>query len=147
MDKLPIEIRPGMESDANFILSSWLKSYRQSYFARVMTNTIYFDNHHSVLRRILKRATVLVASNVDSPDQIYGYIVFEMVDGIPVIHYTYVKHTFRGMNIAKLLYNQAKGAQEAAVYTHHTRVVESLSRNYNLVHHPYLAFELPKESE
>ena len=137
----PISIRPGTADDASFIFSSWLKSYRQSYFARTISNTIYFDQHHAVLRRLIKRCSTDIACNPEDPSQIYGYIVHESVTGIPVVHYVYVKQTFRNMGIGKALLEKAKTFEEAGVYTHHTKMAEKLAAKHSVTHHPYLALE------
>lgn len=143
--KLPIEIREGIVDDANFILNSWLKSYRRSMFACKMTDTVYYDCHHEVLRKLLKSCTVLVACPPNDPGQIYGYIVAEVVDNVPVIHFAYVKHTFRGFGICTALVNKVKPENAGAMFTHYTRFSDKLAAKFSLVYHPYLAFKLPKE--
>lgn len=145
MDKQLISLREGEADDAPFILNSWLKSYRVSNFARTITNTVYFEGHHTVIRNILKKATVLVACNQQNPSQIYGYLVYEKVDNVPVIHYCYVKHTFRGLGIGKKLLLSAKTLEEPGVFTHHTKSAERSAVKYALVHHPYLAFNVKDE--
>ena len=146
MSSSPITLREGVIEDAPFILNSWLKSYRVSNFARSMTNTVYYEGHHPVVRKILKRAKVTVACDPSHPSQIYGYIVHEMVEDIPVIHYCYVKHTFRNMGIASNLINSVKESDQAGVFTHHTKNAERIAPKHNLIHHPYLAFNDVKES-
>lgn len=144
-NKVPLEIRQATPEDANFILNSWLKSYRQSNFAKAITNTVYFEGHHKVIRALLKKSSCLIACNEQDPNQIYGYIVSETVSNIPVVHYAYVKQTFRSMRIGQILLNKVKKPEEAGVYTHSTRAAEKLAAKYNLIHHPYLAFAEAKE--
>lgn len=141
-NELPITIRPALESDVAFIFRSWLKSYKNSWFAKNIENTIYYSEHHKVLERLMSEKTVLIACNSDDTDQIYGFMCCEKTEGINVIHFIYVKHVFRNMGIAKrLLEVQGHDPKTAGVYTHHTRIAEKLAPKANLVYHPYLAFK------
>jgi hypothetical protein len=83
---------------------------------------------------------VTVAVNPHDDSQIYGYIVSEIKDGILVIHYVYVKHTFRKIGIAKeMLDSVRKDGSVAALYSHGTMVGDRIAPRYNLVYHPYVA--------
>ena len=87
---------------------------------------------------------MLVACNPSDPSQLYGYILAGEEEGVIVIHFLYVKHTFRNMGIGKTLLDAVgHSSDNAAVYTHHTRMADRLSSKYNLVYHPYLLFDLP----
>lgn len=138
-DNLPVWIRKANQEDVNFIFNSWLKSYRSSLFAKPMTNTVYYSEHHKVLERLAKNSEVIVACSKDDPTQLYGYICAEKIEGVFVLHYVYVKHTYRNMGIAKLLLNTLdRDPEQAGCYTHHTRIAEKLAAKYNLIYHPYL---------
>lgn len=138
-ENLPIRIRNINEEDVSFVFNSWLKSYRFSSFAKSIRNEIYFTNHHKLLEKIIARGTNYVACNKDDPGQIYGYIVGEEVDGFLVVHYVYVKHTFRNMGIAKLLLDQiGYNPETASLFTHLTDIANKLAAKYNFVYHPYL---------
>lgn len=135
-----VRIRAATEEDVNFIFNSWLKSFRDSAFARNITDTVYFDQHHKVLEDLLKSCDVLIACNNINSGEIYGYIVTERVSGIFVTHFAYTKHLYRGLGIAKSLFKEA-GADfsVASVYTHSTKSSERYAEKYNLVHNPYVA--------
>ena len=136
---LPTKMRLATEDDIGFIFNSWLKSYRNSYFAKPISNTVYFAEHHKVIEKLAKTSQILIACNKEDEAQIYGYVCAEKVDGIFVIHYAYVKQPFRRLGIAKLLLSSFDhDFSQAAVYTHNTNIGEKLSMKYNLVYHPYL---------
>ena len=99
----PIRLRPSVEEDLPFIYNSWLKSYRFSHFGEKITNTIYFTDHHKVLENLIKQSKVIVACNPEDPSQVYGYIVGGAREGVFLLHFLYVKHTFRNMGIGKTL--------------------------------------------
>ena len=143
---LPIRIRPAIQEDVPFIFNSWLKSFRHSHIGRLVTNEIYFNSQHKIIEKILQENTVMVACNQEDPSQLYGYIVAGDVEGHFILHYVYIKHTYRNMGLAKTLLNTfSHDPSTASVYTHHTRVAEKLASKYNFVFHPYLLFNM-KES-
>jgi hypothetical protein len=139
-EELPIAIRKAAPSDISFIFSSWLKSFRDSRFASAITTTIYYTEHHKVVERLLKTCDVYVACNPKDGTELFGYICAEKVDGILVVHYIYVKNTYRQLGLAKTLLNQfSHNPSAAAIFTHNTRASEKLASRFNFVYSPYLA--------
>ena len=135
-------LRPLTEEDYPFLYNSWLKSYRFSPFAERITNTIYFEDHHKLIEKIIDNSKTLIACNPSDPSQLYGYIVAGEEEGVLVVHFVYVKHTFRNMGIGKTLLDaMGHDKEKAGVYTHHTRMADKLAAKYNFVYHPYLMFE------
>lgn len=139
-ETLPFRIRPATSEDVSFLFSSWLKSLRDSGVAsRGISNTIFFEGQHKLIEKILQNASVHVACSVDNPAQLYGYIVAEKIEGIFVMHYIYVKHTFRRMGIGQALLNSfSHDSGAASCATHLTRMGERLLVKYNFIYHPYL---------
>ena len=148
MNQSNCRIRKAIDDDLPFIFNSWLKSYRFSHFGEKITNTIYFEDQHKVIDKILKTSEVYVACNIEDPSQLYGYIAVGEEEGVFVLHFIYVKHTFRNMGIGKTLLDAVgHDSSNASVYTHHTKVAEKLSSKYNFVFHPYLLFDLETFNE
>jgi len=140
-----VRLRPAGQEDVNLIFNSWLKSYRSSYATKNITSTFYFSEHHKVIERILKVGKTIIACNDEDPSQVYGYVVGDEVDGIFVLHYLYVKHSFRGLGIGKVLFNSFDhDPTVAALYTHHTHSAHRLAAKYNMLHHPYILLNYPK---
>jgi GNAT superfamily N-acetyltransferase len=136
----PIRVRPATESDAAFIFSSWLKCMRGSNFAKEITSTVFFSEHHRVVERLLKTCQVYVACDENNVDDIYGYGCAEMVDGVFVLHMIYVKHTYRNLGIGTLILNSFKhNSEHAGIYTQHTPVAVRLAAKYRMVYSPYVA--------
>lgn len=135
-----VRIRPAIEDDIPFIFSTWLKSFRDSFFAQNISTTIYYAEHHKVVERLLKSCSVYVACDDNDLSQLYGYICAEEIDGIFVLHYVYVKHSFRWLGIGRQLLNAfSHDATRVAIYTHCTKVSRALGNKFNLVHSPYIA--------
>lgn len=136
---LPISIRDAEEGDISFIFSSWLKSYRPGLLCKHVDNTIYFAEHHKLVERLLRRSFTIIATDPADPATIYGYLTYERVEGLLVIHYAYVKHTFRAMGVLRQLLASLKHDWKlAGLYTHSTIISARLSMKYNLIYHPYI---------
>lgn len=148
LSNLPIRVRPAVQGDVNFIFNSWLESFRRSLFPKNIINEVYYSEHHKVIENLLKTATTLILCNEADSAEIYGYICAERVQGIFVLHYVYIKHTYRKLGLGKLLLNQFDhDTSNAAICTHMTKIAERLSTKYSLVHNPYVALTGEYEAE
>lgn len=145
--KPPFRLRKATQEDVGFIFNAWLKSYKYSLFAKNITNTIYFSEHHKVIENLLKKHETLIACNNEDPSQIYGFINAGQIDGFFCLNYIYVKQSFRNLGVGKALLNGFDhNPEHASVITHWTRMAERLAAKYNFVYHPYILFNL-EESE
>lgn len=134
-----ITFRQPTEADLPFIFSSWLKSFRNSNFAKNILNNTYYSEHHRIIEEILKISTVLLACDKSNVENIYGYIVAAKLDNMFTIHYVYVKHTYRRMGLAGLLIGAFQlDPREPAYYTHDTHMANILARKYRFEYNPYL---------
>lgn len=146
---MPVRVRPADQSDVSFIFNSWLRSFKKSNQVKEVNAHIYYENQHKVIETLLKRCTVMVGVNPEDATQIYGYSVCEVIDGVNVIHYVYVKELFRRLGIGRELV-KACGIDlkaSAACYTHRTPLSYRIERNVNVVFHPYLLYAIDKEAK
>ena len=135
----PITLRAADEGDVEFIFSSWLKSYRGSLLFSKVQSSIYFPEMHKLIEKLLTNFPVIVACSSEDPSQIFGWICAGEVQGIFCLHYIYVKHTYRKLGVAKLLFNSFKhDVGSMGLYTHTTKLAEQLAPKYNLIHHPFI---------
>lgn len=142
MSDSSIKIRKATESDIPFLFNSWLKSYRSSNYAASIDNTIYYSEHHKVIERIFRYYDVLIACDLNDDNHIYGFACAGHTENIFTIHYVYVKHTFRRMKIAtKLLAAFNHDSSVASLYTHQTKTASALAPLFNMIYHPYIAFD------
>jgi ribosomal protein S18 acetylase RimI-like enzyme len=136
-----IEIRGAYLEDVNFIFATMLKSYRHaSTFARKISNEVFYKYHHAFLDSCLKRpgSRVMVAHPKGEPDVILGYLLSERrEDGEEVVHYTYVKKSFRQMGVARALWKTLE--DKKYTITHYTVDADWVMKKYsNLTYNPYL---------
>lgn len=129
-----IEIRLGKPEDLDFILATWLRTYRHhSQFAKKISNPVFYENHQKIIERILERgAQVRVVHPVGEPDTILGYSCLENNNNIPVVHFIYIKKAFRDFGLAKKLVWETEG------YFSHLTDNLDLSLHPKFVYNPYL---------
>lgn len=129
-----MKIRPMLESDVNFVLSTWLKSYYEEMRRNGSKGVIYpkddvfFQGHQERIKDILKTAKAEICTAPDDDNQIIGWVVYDLNS----IHYCYVKQVFRKMGVAKALISRALTARS---YSHHTKYTKFI--NKGLKYDPY----------
>jgi len=140
---LPVELRRARKSDIPFITSSWLKSHRYGYSSQSVPNTVYYHQHHKILEEVIPRSVVLVACNHEDPDQILGWMCAEVVDTAMVIHYVYVKKSFRKFGLAKRLVQTMAEVEDPPAFmcTHSNREVRDIVEKKEIIYNPYLLFD------
>lgn len=146
-------IRDYEPQDEAFIISSWLKSFREGNgptsqrcpcgsprFPWDVPQDIYYECHHAVVCKILQRTstTTKVAVDPNERDLIYGYAVFEEIPGIHVFHYIYVKKPFSDFGIARKLIESAPFEIRSVYASHKTHVGKRLIERLGLTYCPYL---------
>jgi GNAT superfamily N-acetyltransferase len=104
-------IRSEKSGDRNLILSSWLRSALQFpiwHEGRIGSPSINLppgggtplhSTHQSILKKILDNSLVLVASDPEEEDHVFGYCVFEK----DCLHWIYVKKDLRRMGLGSYL--------------------------------------------
>lgn len=138
------ELRGFETEDLNFIYSSWLKSHRDSQFAKNVPSDLYYHYQKDLIDRILERSQVLVAVNPDLPSQIFGWSVGEQRGNIHILHYVYVKYPYRKLGIAKALagpFVHANGGRPT-LCTSRTWKGRQSPFEGRLIYNPYLLMEL-----
>jgi|SRR5688572_11308790 len=142
---LPVRIRDLRAGDINFVLKSWLKSYKESMFATNIPGAVYFDEHKQVIMGELARGSeIVVAVNEEDDDQIIGFLCFDRtrLGTCLIVHYIYVKSPFRKMGVGRVLMDEAIGRCDhnpdlPIVITHSSRDFGRFWPSY-AVYNPYL---------
>ncbi len=127
-----IELRPANADDMNFVYSSWLSSVATGEKRRTPKEIVY-KNHREIMARALNKSYVLIACMHDHKDQILGWLCYEDT----VLHYVYVKQTFRKHGVASMLVNHLN-LDEPYTVTHWSWRLWDISKTHKLVYNPYL---------
>jgi len=104
-------LRSEKTGDRNLILSSWLRSALQFpiwHEGRIGSPSINLppgggtplhSTHQTILKKLLDHSYVLVASDPEEDDHVFGYCVFEK----DCLHWVYVKKDLRRMGLGTYL--------------------------------------------
>jgi len=140
-EAIPVKLRPAGENDRNFIFSKWLKNYKfSSRFAKRIKNDVFYKWHQLILENILARpsCSIVIAHPTDDPDVNLGFICFETIEDLKVIHYVFVKPEFRNFGLGRTLYNHAMDDSIGGFFTHWTYPVDAIEpKLIGMVYDPY----------
>ena len=109
-----MNLRPLRESERPFVLSSWLRSYRNAPTMRLVDNATYYAKQAELILAVLDASRTTVAADPEDDTVIWGFIVVEY----DVCHYAYVKHLMRRNGIAREMWLAAGSPPWASALTH-----------------------------
>jgi len=136
---IDFKVRDVCTEDISFIMSTWLKSYRKTQDNKRIVNGVYFPHTSNIITTILSGAKVLIAYNPLEEDHIYGYIVYNYLEEVLIIHYTYTKRQFRRFGIMRSMIEQLKKSTELpTICTFATPVYDVLKDRMNLMYNPFM---------
>jgi hypothetical protein len=110
VDAAPCIIRPAVESDADFVRSTWLKSASETFIGRSIVPPVYFARWAPLIDGALQRSTVLVACDEEMPGVLLGWLAYELIPtakGIKYplcLHYLLTKHGFERAGVSRALF-------------------------------------------
>ena len=127
--------------DKSYVYSTWLKCYKhESDFGKKIHPSQFFYWHQKVIDRILDQpdSVISVACLSDNEDVIVGYLVYQD-QSKPVLHFCYIKPSFRLMGIAKQLFKDNNINIEDSFFTHWTFPINKILPKFqNMIYDPYL---------
>jgi GNAT superfamily N-acetyltransferase len=123
-----VTIRPAKQDDIPFIFSSWLKSYRESEFAKLIRNDVFYTEHHALIDNCIKKGMVFCAVNKTDDQQIFGWISVDLATQPASLDYIYIKHPYRGLGIATML---MQIVPVPYIYTHQGKMFHDKGNTYN----------------
>ena len=133
---MDIELRQACDADTNFVLNSYLRCRRHDRATTLITNAVFFPAEERQFKAVLGRATTVVACAADDPDQIYGWLTYEMAADVAILHFCYVKHPFRRFGIAAKLVAAATSLANASLPVVITHTARAVPPQY--LYNPYL---------
>lgn len=145
MNALPAEInvkyRGAQAGDINFILHSWMESYRP--YRRKVHNNYYYMGQQALIAALAEKAKLLVCCDATkgSENFILGWVCGEM--DVPTdtltLHYIYVKGGYRLAGIGRdLLAQMGRLPGTKIVCTHWTQVARECRERYRLMFNDFL---------
>ena len=104
MDKSLINLRQSTDNDRNYLINTWLRSYREHStwgFIHKMPEKQYNIRYRQVILSILAlpHVRVDIMTPADDPELILGYAVTEPA----TLHYCHIKKAYQRLGLSKLL--------------------------------------------
>ena len=88
---------------------------------------------------MIKRSNVLICCDPEDFNHIYGYVVYEDIAGVSVVHFIYLKQPFRKIGLAKRMLEHLQFREhEPLVISYENKKLRGMKWNYNLVAIPKL---------
>jgi hypothetical protein len=143
MENLDKILRPPNPNDLNFIYSSWINSYNDNNFFNPIKGPAYYGYQKLLINKLLNQSEVSVICNPEDKDQIFGYAVYELrPDSEPIIHWLYIKYTFRKLGLARFLLDSIMGIAKAdrVLITFKGTWYKSYASKFNHLYLPKLAW-------
>jgi hypothetical protein len=134
-----IQIRHVQPQDISFIYSTWLKSFKHdSMLGKSLRTGVFFENYREVIDHILSESTVLIACLPEDSNVIIGYLVFQP----NIIHYAFIKESFRRLSVCRQLITNAKLDINHCEFTHLTLKITNFIQAYaGLTYNPVLLYK------
>lgn len=142
-DELSVGIRTGQETDHAFVLSSWIKSYKQSPVVSREPHAVYFPFQKGIAERALKVGSLVVLCNPSDHDQVYSYAVVERRPASLILHWLYTKAFCRKLGFARLLLEHVAGElpKDVQLFASHIPphgFFEHLKAKYPITYNPHM---------
>lgn len=133
-----IKIRAMRDSDFNFIINSWLKTYKYSGpHVRRMLDSLYYEYYEPKVKELIRRSDIYIACLREDEDVIVGYLAIEPKETFDVIHFVLVKDLWQRMGIGHHLLCAA-APKLKTYFSHWTSPMQSLVNKYPFVYNPFL---------
>lgn len=118
------------DGDFNFIISSWLKTYKYSGpLVKRMRDRDYYETYEPIVKRMIAKSDMFIACQREEPDIIVGFLAIERHKEHDVIHFTLVKDLWQKIGVGKYLLTAAEPKMKT-YFTHWTSPMESLSHKF-----------------
>lgn len=129
-----VTLRAGVEGDRSYVMATWLNNFYMSRMARMMDRPLYFFEQKKVAERLLKRARLIVASNTENPDHIFGWVVGERAEDLPdggysIVDYCFVKSDYRELGVGRALVDAITSGSSKVFFTHLPPAEQAQSRD------------------
>jgi hypothetical protein len=135
---------PMNESHLDLVYGTWLRNmYENCSHFRQVRHGNYRKGQARIIDHLLRGANVLMASAPGGGSDM-GWVCYEQKGGDFILHYIYVRSTFRRNGIATALLRHAGcdvGAQPITC-THWTDIMPRYRQKWQLNYNPYIAWRI-----
>lgn len=135
-----VSYRSPAQSDLAFIMSTWLKGQRHQGDRSFMTNRTYFDNEKKRIEKILSKSFIVIICDPEDSNHVFGYLAYNMLGDIFIIHYAHLKKAFRKLGLMSALLSELypNFKKDEIAITHINELTANLRTKYILKFNPFL---------
>lgn len=94
-------IRKFRDTDKDYIMSTWLHTYRNSSRCWHVAAKEYYFYEAKRMEFLLENQNTVVLCSPDNPDVLLGWCVYKPINDNLCLHYILIKQEFQGMGLAK----------------------------------------------
>lgn len=133
-------LREPDEDEKGYIISSWCKSNRLAPAHKNTRSSVYFPEHKAIILNLLDKSEVVCAAHKTDRSQMYAWACFSKKINTPILHYLFVKETFRNLGFGKSLLDLV--GKGPIVTTHRTLEFDAFAMKVDLdfIYNPYIAY-------
>lgn len=133
-------IRPGVEGDHNFIIQSWIRSWRISKPGKLIPQEIYsFEMSHLVMSTLARSSCDVVAAAAE-PSTIVAWIVYDQRPRLGVVHFAYTRPQARKRGVCRELVARVGAEGRQLLYTHHTDAGGQVAQRLGCTYDPFTGY-------
>lgn len=136
LDEVPFAVRNAEEGDVAYVISAWTRGQRAVGDNRDMEAETYFRQMRDLIASRLSFGECKLAVNIEDPWQIFGFVCYD--EHPVVIHYVYVKHTFRRLGIGRRLLELATNGKRPVTVTTKGMLYDDVKARYGLQYSRFL---------
>ena len=136
---IPYILRNMVEEDKGHIFTTWLKTFWKVSPMHNCPPDFYLEHQRAIIEKLLETATTQIICAPEDPEYIYGYICYELVAGIMILHWLNIKPNWRRLglmhSVLTALYPNV--GKQAIILTHNIHDMTRLKDKYMLSYNPY----------
>ena len=136
---MKIKIREFKNEDANFILSTWIKSFYSNGTGYRERMSVFHKGMEALIKGKYEDKSIipLVACLDEDEDAILGFAVFGTDY---TLHYVCVKETYKKMGISKILLGHMFKNRKEITVSHWTKDIKYIQKNYDVTYNRFKFF-------
>lgn len=124
-----MHFRPWVKDDVAFVMSNWLRSFRNTPWAGCVPNHLFYDTYRVAVEQLIARGATIEVAELHG--RLVAFVASETSpDGLCIIHAGYSKDPFVAMRPLEQLIDRAPGTKPG-LYSFRTPQLErALDRNW-----------------
>ena len=127
-------------SDKGFVVKTYIKGLHTIEPYNFIKNDYFKPIHSQLIEKFMAHSNILIAHIKNYPDELLGYVIFDITPRNLIFHYIHIKAILRGKtNLSNLLLKQIDFDNREIICTHFSKYFYHLqNQNPNISYNPYI---------